>query len=250
MPLTPEESQELAHLLKIKKQYEGIARTSTNIEQKKRAMIELGKIMSSIDVITGGQDIDTLTMTHTSVSEDIYHQYKFQKVFSQECQYPNIHDKDLIVLANIFTTLDQVFFPALSDLNIKLQYRFAKERSSHVTILSILKRNFSFNIETRMNYTQTIDEQIRQQMNILLNKQKRMLLYEGNHLLKKSYTLWNGIYESVDDYDGGCANPDSELQTEFHHTASLWPTNSTVRVIICETVLFLRESLSVVKIPA
>ena len=256
MSFSPSQSQELGKLKRLERQYEGIARTSSNAEQKHRALVELKKIKDRIDELDpqgefessgqGGAARAGNSSSNTSVTD--LSQYKVLSRFPVERASTHSSDYDINLLYTILTAWEKVFMTALFDKHTRLDYSLNSERDTHFALLGNLKRHHKSLTDTIEDHHMATRDDSKEQFFEMQRRYYRVYLNEGAAFLKKMKTFWEDINEDVLNRGTKCTNYNDRIRFDQYEEKSFLE-GKTIGEIIHIAVVFLNEAIKALRLP-
>lgn len=256
MSLTEAQQNELLTLQKLSRQYEGIIRTSRNIEQQNKAKIELKKIRDKIESIAPGgaaekflqgAPVQTSGFSRKKTIEDIGQLYPTLAKMPMVRITPNSDEFEINVLGSVLNSWESTFYPALG--KIKLDFALSAERDSHFTVLESLKRQMKILSETIEDMMKAVREDSKTQLRDMRTRQQRQFMFDGGTFLKKIYEFWKNVYEDIQANGPKCFNKDDHIQVDSRLEASNFFQGKSVRETARFTVMFLHEAIDALNLP-
>lgn len=255
MSLSSGQSQELNKLKRLERQYEGIAKTSSNAEQKHRALVELKKIKERIDELdpqgefeSSGQAGAARTGSASQPSATDLSQYKVLSRFPVERASAHSTDYDINLLYTILTAWEKVFMTALFDKHTRLDYSLNSERDTHFALLGNIKRHSKSLTDTIEDHHMATRDDSKAQLFEMQRRYYRVYLNEGASFLKKMKTFWEDIDQDVLNRGTKCTNYNERMQFDQYEEKSFLESK-TIGEIIHIAVVFLHESVKALRLP-
>ena len=258
MSLSPGQSAELGKLKRLERQYEGIAKTSSNAEQKHRALVELKKIKDRIDELDPQGQFESSGMGNTArggasagasrPSATDLSQYKILSRFTVERASPHSTDYDVNLLYTILTAWESVFMTALFDKHTRLDYSLNAERDTHFALVGNIKRHLKSLVDTIEDHHQATRDDSKEQLFEMKRRYYRVYLNEGAAFLKKMKTFWEDIDQDVLARGTKCTNYNDRIHFDQYETRSFLD-GSTVGEVIHVSVVFLNEAIRALRLP-
>ncbi|MBV6492162.1 MAG: hypothetical protein LDLANPLL_00153 [Turneriella sp.] len=256
MALSEAQKTELLTLQKLVRQYEGIVRTTRNVEQANKAKIELKKIRDKIDAIAPAGAADeffaanpqqTITYGRKRGLEDLTEAYPTLTKMPMAKIGPNSDELEVNVLGSVLVAWENTFYPALG--KIKLDFALSAERDSHFTILESLKRQMKILVETIEDMHSAIREDSKAQLRDMRTRQQRQFLLDGGIFLKKVYEYWKAVYEDIQANGPKCFNKDDTISVDTRLEVANYFHGKSVRETARFTVMFLHEAIEALNLP-
>ena len=258
MSLMPSQKQELEKLKRLERQYEGIARTSTNADQKHRSLVELKKIKDRIDELdpqgefeSSGQGNAARATSSSGASRQSatdLSQYKVLSRFPVERASPHSTDYDVNLLYTILTAWEKVFMTALFDKHTRLDDSLNSERDTHFALLGNIKRHWKSLTDTIEDHHTATRDDSKEQLFEMKRRYYRVYLNEGAAFLKKMKAFWEDIDEDVMMRGTKCTNYSDQVRFDQYEEKSFLE-GSSIGEVIHISVLFLNEAIKALRLP-
>jgi len=256
MPLSEDQKTELLTLQKLTRQYEGIIRTSRNVEQQNKAKIELKKIRDRIESIGGSGEAERFLQGAPSAApvygkkksiDDIGETYPTLGKMPMVKISPNSDEIEINILGSVLNAWENTFYPALG--KIKLDFALSAERDSHFAVLEGLKRQMKILTETIEDATRAVREDSKVQLRDMRTRQQRQFMFDGGTFLKKIHEFWRSVYEDIQSNGPKCFNKDDSIQIDTRLEAANFFQGKSVREAARFTVMFLHEAIEALNLP-
>ena len=256
MNLSEIQKEELIKLLKIKKQYEGIYKTSTHPEQQARIKKDLFKLQQQMETICpdGVPSLQELEASNTSQEEkpvqiEEKEPNQYLSKFPVQKITPNCDNKDVNLIFTVFQIWETEFNNALSESHVKLEFSFANERENLYALLNNLNRESKLLSDTLNGLAKTTSNEVNKQMNEMKERQVRAFLHEGASLLNKMKTFWSHLNTLLIKENVGCMNKEDVLHFNKDFEKNTILVNVKIKDAINIAVEFLEESIKTLNIP-
>ena len=258
MILTKEEKTELRKLVKIKTQYEGTYKISSNSEQKERIRRDLFQIQKKLErffpegipnnlkeLIEKEEIEEPITNTVVRTDEDnvtliIKQLLETEPIIklSRNCDNKNVN-----ILFTVIKLWEREFKNAMSDSHIKLEFTYNTERDTLNRQLDIINRDIVRLIE--------IFESPTHQGSIveIKNKQTRTFLQHGFRYFKDTKIFWKHIAKIIVEENIGCLNLKDKLIFNRSFESNTLLSNKSILEGIQMTVIFLQIAIQYMDLP-
>ena len=255
MELTNEQKEEVIRLDKLRKQYEGLIKTSRNADQLHRSKIDLKKIYDRLQELcpdgvpaslSGGGNLTGSSPRNVNdrlVDYEILSEFKVGRIT------PNCDDDEINLLGMIMKIWEEEFIPALLDSHTKLDFSFSSERDSHYSILENLKRQQKLLINSIEDYSAASREDLKAQLREMKQRHARHLMHESAVFLKKVIQFWKTVKDDIQHGGMGCTNKNEEILFDRKFETATYLNHRTVERAISMAVTFLTEALEVLNLP-
>lgn len=256
MSLSEAQKTELLTLQKLSRQYEGIIRTSRNLEQQNKAKIELKKIRDKIESIAPGGAADQFLAANPAAAptygkkksiEDIGETYPTLGKMPMTRITPNSDELEVNILGSVLNAWENTFYPALG--KIKLDFALSAERDTHFTILESLKRQMKILVETIEDFNRAVREDSKAQLRDMRTRQQRQFMFDGGTFLKKIHEFWRSVYEDIQANGPKCFNKDDTIMVDTRLETANYFHGRSVRETARFTVMFLHEAIEALNLP-
>lgn len=254
MSLSEEQKNEVIRLKKIAKQYEGIIRTSRNVEQQTRAKKDLKKVLDQIELIAPGGAADKIEASSTTsaprrTQDSVVAETQILKKFVLSRLHPSVEDADLNLLSSVFQIWEEEFMRTLSESHVKLDFSSGAERDAHFSLVENVKRQKKILVETIDDFARASREDVKHQLREMKSRYSRHYLKEGSAALKTLRDFWTKVSNGLHDHSGVCLNPEEEVVFNSKFETPTRFEGVRVSDVVEETSGFLKEAVSLIRTP-
>ncbi|RME91485.1 MAG: hypothetical protein D6767_05085 [Candidatus Hydrogenedentota bacterium] len=249
MNLTQEQIAEVQKMLKLKKMYEGILRTSRNPEQIQRARIDLKKVLDRIDMLCPDGVPPEIENPNLASQNTPQKQYEILDQFEVTKASPHCEDENINIANTVIHVWEEEFMPALSESKVKLDYSNSTERDSHYALLENLKRQLKILTDAIEDYANTEREDLKLQLRDIRDRHMRHFLHETGVFLKKVHDFWKKILEDIRSGGMACMNQDEIIHMKGQFDAKSFLDGVVVSKAIETAVKFLDEAIDALNLP-
>ncbi len=271
--ISDQHREEVQKILKYLKNMEGIVRTSSNPEQKARVQKELAKQRSRLAAIVPG--LDATRMNHTQIvaalemggesggqtagaspsggavrSSSASDSYSVLNKFPIEKASPNSGDPDVNFLAAIFTAIQKEYWPAISEQHCQLDFSRGAERGALRTQLDNVLRNMKVLLETIEEYAAAEQQDFREQLLKMKNRQTRAFIFDANDMLRKIRDYMEPLLEDIETGGGIITNKTETLRFNARYEDATVLEGAAVADGVQEFARFVQEAIQHLNLPS
>ncbi|MCR9144925.1 MAG: hypothetical protein NXI24_21995 [bacterium] len=271
---------EVEKILKYLKNMEGIVRTSPNPEQKARVQKELSKQRTRLAAIVPG--LDATRMNHTQIVAALEMSggeaagaagasaagggstaraaatssgagtsggYKVLDKFPIEKASPNSTDPDVNFLAGVFTAIQKEYWPAISEQHCQMDFSRGAERGAMRTQLDNVLRNMKVLLETIEEYSSAEQQDFREQLLKMKNRQTRAFIFDANDMLRKIRDFMEPLLEDIEVNGGIITNKTETLRFNARYEDATVLEGAAVADGVQEFARFVQEAIEHLNLP-
>jgi hypothetical protein len=247
-------------LIKLKKQYDGVLRTSRNPSQQQRVSKDLQSIENQIDHLkkqVSPEEFKSWTENNSGSSASSPKEKK--KMALEEYQSlskvpmvslgPGADSKDVNLLYSVLVFFEEQFFPAISDKHIKLDFTLGQERDGFYNRLENCKRNLRNLQNTLEDMHLATREDQKSQLLEMKVRYSRYFMNESATFFKGVITFWEPILEDIKEGGHRCMNPEDyiEINRKLEQPSIL--DGVLVEKVIERLVILIRELIDYLRLP-
>ena len=275
---SPEQKTEIEKLLKYIEQMEGIVRTSPSREQVERVRKQINTytsrlltlmphldrnrlIIKDIRAELGGPeetDMDTPAPPASGGSTTAPPRRPVASAASQLdilARYPveraSAHstDNDVNFLATILRVIQREYIPVISDRHCKMDYSHASERDALRNHLETAFRNLKVLAETIEEYATAENQDFREQLLKMKNKQTRIFLFESNQSLKKVREFLRKLVGDLNGSGHIIMNPENTIHFDSRYEEATGLEGAPLPQGIREFETFVTQAIEKLNLP-
>ncbi|MBX7057249.1 MAG: hypothetical protein K1X75_04240 [Leptospirales bacterium] len=264
--LSPEQKEEAEKLLRYLKQMEGIIRTTPNAEQKARVSREMQRYREKLGGFLAGRDVSRFTADQlrgelglgdsesaapiaTSPAGRSVTDYSILQKFPVQKASPNSTDPDINLLATLWHTINDEYWPALSELHCKLDFSHSAEREALRAGLENISRNLKVLVETLEEYAGAEKPDFREQLLKMKNRQSRAFIFDSNEALKKLRDFLSKLNDDIAERGGIVINKTDRLKFNSRFEKATVLENRTLAEGLQEFLQFTVEAIEKLNLP-
>jgi hypothetical protein len=251
MDYTEEQITEIKKLVKTCRQLEGILKISRKDEQRRRVSKDLSKCKNRLDELCpeGVPDFDSSDFDGESAENITEKKYPTISKFPVKKASEHCEDPDVNLLATLMEVFENEYWPAMSEMNIKLDYSHSSERDNFYALLEESKRNLKILTETIEEYATATNAEFREQLFKMRNKQVRIYLYETIKVFRKLSKFLEKLVSDINGSGNIIMNKGESINfSKKYHTASLLQHYS-IPSAIREIFKFVNETINILNLP-
>jgi hypothetical protein len=253
---------------------EGIIRTSPNPEQKARVQKELAKQRARLATIVPG--LDATRMNHTQIVSALEMggenaagsgsgsgapaaagsrskagggAYSVLDKFPVEKASANSSDPDVNFLAAVFTAIQKEYWPAISEQHCDMDFSRGAERGALRTQLDNVLRNMKVLLETIEEYAGAEQQDFREQLLKMKNRQTRAFIFDANDMLRKIRDFMEPLLEDIEVGGGIITNKNDTFRFNSRYEDATVLEGAAVADGVQEFARFVQEAIEHLNLP-
>lgn len=252
---------EISKLRRSIKQLEGILRTSSNPDQRRRVSKDLARYKERLEealenniegesAMGGGVDGEAGNEgSKGSGGQADENAYQVLNKFNYEPASPHCEDNDVNIVATVLAIFEKEYWPALAEGHMKLDFSHSSERDSFYTRLEESKRNLKILLETIEEYATVTKADFREQLYKMKNKQTRIFLFEAITMFQKIHDFLEKIFK--DHRAGGniLLNPEDEIVFNPNFESATLLNHYTLPKALEEAIVLCQELIDEINLP-
>ena len=260
--------EEVQKILKYLKNMEGIIRTSGNAEQKARVQKELAKQRARLAAIVPGLDATRMNSTQimaelemsaapagggsssgTGGGQTVGGGNSVLSKFVIDKASPHSTDPDVNFLAAVFTAIQKEYWPAISEQHCQLDFSRGADRDALRTQLENVFRNMKVLLETIEEYAAAEQQDFREQLLKMKNRQTRAFIFDGNDMLRKIREFMEPLLEDIEVGGGIITNKTASIRFNPRYEDATVLEGSAVADGVQEFAQFVKEAIQHLNLP-
>lgn len=248
---------EYIKLIKLKKQYEGVLRTTRNPSQQQRVSKDVQSIEHQIDHLKKqvspeefeSWEEDSSSSPAAAKQNKAFEDYQNLSKVPMTSPGPGSDNKDVNMLYSVLVFFEEQFFPAISDNHIKLDFTLGQERDGFYNRLENCKRNLRNLQSTLEDMKLATREDQKSQLLDMKVRYSRYFMNEAATFFKALLNFWEPILEDIKEGGHRCMNPEDyvEINRKLEQPSLL--DGVLVEKVIERLVVLIKELIDYLRLP-
>lgn len=232
---------EVEKILKYLKNMEGIVRTSPNADQKARVQKQLGQQRARLAQIVPGLDATRMNSTQIlaeldmgggapgaappgaagdaapartppSAMQSATEGRSVLGKYTIEKASPNSSDPDVNFLVAVYNLIQREYWPAIAEQHCQMDFSHAAERDGLRNQMENVLRNMKVLLETIEEYASAEQQDFREQLLKMKNRQTRAFIFDANEMLRKIREFMAPLLDDIRSNGGVITNKTETLR--------------------------------------
>lgn len=248
---------EYKKLIKLKKQYEGVLRTTRNPSQQQRVSKDVQNIEHQLDHLkkqVSPEEFESWekggsSSPAASKQNRTFEDYQNLSKVPMVSPGPGSDNKDVDMLYSVLVFFEDQFFPAISDNHIKLDFTLGQERDGFYNRLENCKRNLRNLQSTLEDMKLATSEDQKSQLLDMKVRYSRYFMNESATFFKAVINFWEPILEDIKEGGHRCMNPEDYIEINRKLEQPSLLDGVLVEKVIERLVILIKELIDYLRLP-
>ncbi|MCB1175356.1 MAG: hypothetical protein KDK39_17410 [Leptospiraceae bacterium] len=259
-------------LLDFIQKMEGIVRTTSSAEQRSRVQKDIQRYRGKINELVTDQDVSRMnaqqirtllegssadapvsTSTHGSTARAGANAsgsaLEIADKIQIEAASPNCTDSEINMLHSMLHAIQVEYWPAMSDRHCQLDFSHSAERDGLRLNIDNAVRHLEVVTETIEEYATAENQDFREQLLKMKNRQTRTFIYETNEALKKLKAFLEKLAVDIQNRGGIISNKEDVLKFDERYENATMLNGYRVQEAILEMRQLVSEIITRLNLP-